>query len=94
MSKEQNTLEQVQRIHDTLVSYLVIIANALLISCGGAMAAFPQIALTPWPYFGFTIGHAMWLLIGIIWERSGLIVLNVVFILLDTYGLYVRLFGG
>lgn len=43
------------------------------------------------PFFGFAVGHSLWLLAGILVNDKALMVLNGMYLPIDVYAVYVRL---
>lgn len=48
-------------------------------------------ALIVWPFVGFLVGHVLWTIFACRMREWSLFALNVSFVLLDTYAIWLRL---
>ena len=67
------------------------IATAFLTVSGVLVSFSVKWATEWWPYAGFLIGHIIWSIFSITMNEWALLAMNVVFIFIDIYAIYIRL---
>ena len=72
--------------------YVGYVANVFIFASASSVTLNPKLSLKPHLFFGFLIGHILWLAVAISRLDWPLIMLNVFFVILDIFGIVMRTF--
>jgi uncharacterized membrane protein len=71
--------------------YVERAANIFMIMSGALVSFSPELSVQAWTFMGFFIGHVIWIITGLRMKKITLVEMNVGFLLLDTWAIWVRL---
>lgn len=67
------------------------IGNAMLMTAAGVVAVSAEWATQAWPFVLYTLGAGVWMYAGMVMKDKALFSLNLFFVLLDVYAVWIRI---